>query len=371
MVSKKISFCIVCMNRVVHLKETLPQNILDNKDYPNLEFVLLDYGSRDDLYHWADTVLRPHIASGRLNFFSTRDPEFFHMSHSKNMAFRLATGDILCSVDADNFTGPGFAAYVNEMFSNSDDIFLAPPAIGATKKWWDVQGRLCLWRRDFYKFRGYDERVMDYGYEDYDFKYRLEAGHRQRMVIRNPAFLKAIPHDDSLRISEGFSARKTRELLIGPVDHNISEVIYLQQNNIFERFYINNCLLQRSSSPDISAGVSDNTIMKPRHMYSGEYHIENNMIQLLNRKNEVFLKLEYLTPDYLLSSDSRNFQRVTHLPFCETFLLKRAVYLGRKVYSDNRRNGTIVNPAGFGRGTVFQNFSEEPVILSGDEVWNE
>lgn len=44
-----ISFCTVCMNRTLHLKETLIKNIRDNSAYPNLEYVLLNYGSKDEM----------------------------------------------------------------------------------------------------------------------------------------------------------------------------------------------------------------------------------------------------------------------------------------------------------------------------------
>ena len=45
----KISICTTCMNRLDDLKQTLPQNILDNADYTRTEFVLIDYNSSDGL----------------------------------------------------------------------------------------------------------------------------------------------------------------------------------------------------------------------------------------------------------------------------------------------------------------------------------
>ena len=49
---KKISFCTVCMNRLQYLMQTLPVNIAGNIDYPNLEFVVLNYNSKDDMENW-------------------------------------------------------------------------------------------------------------------------------------------------------------------------------------------------------------------------------------------------------------------------------------------------------------------------------
>ncbi|KKL80749.1 hypothetical protein LCGC14_2001600, partial [marine sediment metagenome] len=48
----KISFCTTCMGRLYNLKETLPKNIEANGEYPNVEFVILDYNSSDGLGDW-------------------------------------------------------------------------------------------------------------------------------------------------------------------------------------------------------------------------------------------------------------------------------------------------------------------------------
>ena len=47
---KQISFCITCMNRLKHLQETLEKNILDNFLVDEVEFVVLDYNSQDEIY---------------------------------------------------------------------------------------------------------------------------------------------------------------------------------------------------------------------------------------------------------------------------------------------------------------------------------
>ena len=98
----KISFCTVCMNRLYHLKQTLPRSIKDNMDYPNVEFVLLDYNSEDGLENWVNTEMSDYIDSGVLVYYKTEEPEHFHRSHSRNVMFKLASGDILINLDADH-----------------------------------------------------------------------------------------------------------------------------------------------------------------------------------------------------------------------------------------------------------------------------
>src|SRR4051812_19983514 len=61
-----ISFCTTCMGRLHDLAFTLPQNMADNADYPDLEFLVLDYHSEDGLESWMAEHMRPHIEAGRV-----------------------------------------------------------------------------------------------------------------------------------------------------------------------------------------------------------------------------------------------------------------------------------------------------------------
>src|SRR5690349_9158200 len=99
-----ISFCIVCMNRLHQLEETLLQNIKDNEGYDNLEFVVLNYNSQDGMDEWVREHLSDYISIGKVNYYKTSEPTIFSHSHSKNLMFKLAKGDIVCNVNADNYT---------------------------------------------------------------------------------------------------------------------------------------------------------------------------------------------------------------------------------------------------------------------------
>ena len=62
----KMSFCIVCMNRVHQLKETLLKNINDNGDYDNLEFTILNYNSLDGMDEWLKENMQIYLSSGKI-----------------------------------------------------------------------------------------------------------------------------------------------------------------------------------------------------------------------------------------------------------------------------------------------------------------
>src|SRR5688572_6172397 len=96
----RISICTVCMNRLHHIKQTLPANIAANEDYPNIEFVLLDYNSTDGLSDWIRDEMSEFIENGRLKYYRTEEPLFFDRTHSRNLIVKLATGDVISNVDA-------------------------------------------------------------------------------------------------------------------------------------------------------------------------------------------------------------------------------------------------------------------------------
>jgi len=84
----RISFCTVCMNLLHHLKETLPQNLIDSENYEHLEFVLRDYNSDDGLVDYIKKNFSTYLLTGRLLYFRTLSPQNLNRSHSRNLAFQ-------------------------------------------------------------------------------------------------------------------------------------------------------------------------------------------------------------------------------------------------------------------------------------------
>ena len=165
-----ISICTVCAGRTHDLKSTLLKNITDNKDYPKLEFVILDYNSKDDLYQFMTSEeIRPYLQTGKVKYFRTQLPKYYQTSHSRNIAFKNATGQIVTNVDADNFTGKGFASYLNRLAHT-----WPRQALYARDKW-RIHGRLGMFKDEFERFGGYDEELKGYGWEDYSLMLRVMA----------------------------------------------------------------------------------------------------------------------------------------------------------------------------------------------------
>lgn len=212
----KISFCTTCMGRLHHLKETLPQNIRDNlpragSDDPQVEFVVLDYNSKDGLEEWIknDPEMVHHMTTGTLVYAKTREPEFFHHAHAKNMAHRLGSGDVLCNVDADNFTGPRFANFLADIFEDDRDVIVHPAFQRVKEKPLEERGfygRIAMTRDSFFNLGGYNEnRFKGWGTEDTHFMLRGYALGLKPVSIFDQEFFKVICHTHQERFANAAS----------------------------------------------------------------------------------------------------------------------------------------------------------------------
>ncbi len=196
-----VVFCTTCKDRTEHLERTLPRNLRDNADHPHCTFVVLNYNSRDHL----EDFLRSHQAdvdAGRLAVYRFTEPTPFRMAHAKNLAHRLGMregGDVLVNLDADNYTGEGFAAYLAEMFREPGVFGWANMVKGELPR--GISGRIAVSREAFLVTGGYDERYAAWGPDDKDFNQRLRRlGFAGREIDRR--FLGAILHNDKVRFRD-------------------------------------------------------------------------------------------------------------------------------------------------------------------------
>lgn len=95
----KISFCTQIKNRAWQLRETLPENLalLEGTEH---EWVILDVGSTDDIQE----VIAPYLSHPNLVFIQ-RNMGPYRMASAMNLAMTCGMGDILVSLDCDNFIG--------------------------------------------------------------------------------------------------------------------------------------------------------------------------------------------------------------------------------------------------------------------------
>lgn len=217
----KIAFCTTCKGRIQHVQRVLAKNIWDNPG-PDSIFVLLDYNSDDGLGDFIKEEFSAAMACGKLVYYRNNEAMRFKMAHAKNMAHRAAIregADILVNLDADNFTGEGFADYVQQAFERTQldpqEIFLWSRMIkGVLPR--GITGRIVVTRNAFLIVGGYDEKYETHSPDDKDFNMRLRRlGYCAQEI--DPYYLQAVNHTDKMRFREYPSARETTNGNVSPV----------------------------------------------------------------------------------------------------------------------------------------------------------
>jgi len=111
---------------------------------------------------------------------------------------------ILVNLDADNFTGPGFATWIASRFpSKREKVFLWANMVktGKDKTPRGISGRIVVTANAFVLAGGYDEQYDTWGPDDKDFNLRLRRlGFEGQEIPRG--FLGAVLHTDRMRFRE-------------------------------------------------------------------------------------------------------------------------------------------------------------------------
>jgi len=190
----RISFCVTCRNRLWQLKETLPDNLAQLR--AGHEAVLVDYGSSDGLAAWVwDNFERP-IRDGRLLFFEVVNDVRWSSPRAKNLAHRLARGDYLFNLDADNWiTGTDIDQIEREAaLGNPCHQFSGATLDGS-------YGRIGVSRALFHDIGGYDESFLPMSGQDRDFLRRIRF-HRGAAIELPPSSRQAIPNSCEEKLAE-------------------------------------------------------------------------------------------------------------------------------------------------------------------------
>lgn len=339
----RISFCTVCMNRLHHLRHTLPKNIEDNISYPNIEFIVMDYSSTDGLEDWMKKEMAAYIDKGILTYYRYTIADYFDRGHSRNMMFKLASGEILCNVDADNYIGENFAVYVNSVFTAENDIFLIPDTKMQYYYIRDAFGRLCTRKTDFISIRGYDEKMKGYGFEDNDLYDRLSHLGKRESVIKDIRYLNAIKHENNDRIANEFFTHYLDSLYIHYESLTRSNVVILFKNGSFHMGAI---------IPDADNGQAP-ALLENLLWTSGTWKKEDQQI-ILNSSTGKDVLIDHKT---FLVHNNCTFFKIENEPFRERIPYELPFITNYSYFLYNKRNRLPVNDNGFGQGSVHKNFS--------------
>lgn len=193
-----ISFCTAVKNRLHHVRQTLPANIQATAGCKR-QFVLLDYGSTDGLEEWVKSNCLGQISSGILTYAQVLPPPtYFAHSHAKNIAHKIASGEILCNVDADNYLTTSYVEDLVGVMAAKNILYCSTSEDhrGTT----GCCGRIAARREHFHGVNGYDEDILGWAGEDADFRVRCIQQHHLDCVISDPKLNLCIHHDDEDRV---------------------------------------------------------------------------------------------------------------------------------------------------------------------------
>lgn len=246
----KLSIVTSVFNRFWQLTETLPRNLETIRNYKDVEIILVDFGGKDspDIAAMIDRDFGYDILSGRLKYFRANNSwDKFHMSTAKNVAHRLAGGEYLFSVDADNYvTHADLDQVLNHFDQFPEGIFhqTIGPAPLRHRQWsryqlfpdsedyhddelvWDGScGRIALAKKRFDAINGYNENFVGMGMDDIDFlirsirtgatykHYRIDRS-ANSVFIDNGSAAKDHQHVDNASNWERMDAALANDVLI-------------------------------------------------------------------------------------------------------------------------------------------------------------
>nr|WP_312323914.1 glycosyltransferase family A protein [Acinetobacter oleivorans] len=160
----RISFCTTCKGRLWQLRQTLPGNLKMLDEHS--EIILLDYQSPDGLKDWIFENFREYLENGQLKYFQMVDDYAYTSAYAKNVAHRLATGDILFNLDGDNYIYDGLLYELRLL----KDYQLFLPRLGIENE--GILGRVGYTRDAFYRLQGYNETLVGLKGDDGDLRVR-------------------------------------------------------------------------------------------------------------------------------------------------------------------------------------------------------
>ena len=189
----KLSFCITHKDRFEYLQKTLLQNLKDNEeDRLNIEFILMDFHESDEVMHWIREIFPKEIGQGYLKYFRAK-MQGWSAPLAKNTAHYVASGSILTNLDCDNFTGREGGRFVLEQYYKEESNLMLWQFSRVRRD--GSYGRMSFYQQAFEDLGGYDEGLMEMGFQDNDLMLRALKMGVKRIERNDKLYNKAIKHE--------------------------------------------------------------------------------------------------------------------------------------------------------------------------------
>lgn len=186
-----ISVVCCCMDRVKNLMTCIKSWIQFDEIK---EIIIMDYGSEPPIKNISQKDKR--IVQYRY------DAEYWHLTKAYNIAIQLAKYDIILKLDADY--------YLYKYFFKHHKLYPNICIVGDKEYDPSLNGFLMIYKKDFMYINGYNENIINYGYDDDDIKNRLKKNNIELHNI-NYEFIKHIDHGDDERKANNYNKFLTFE----------------------------------------------------------------------------------------------------------------------------------------------------------------
>jgi hypothetical protein len=190
----RVSFCTTCCNRLHQFNQTFDRNCAVVAASPHVEWIIFNHSSTDGLDAYISERL--DTLSHRILYAKNLSSDSWHLSVAKNIAHRLASGDILMNLDCDNYIGDAAKWLVHDFQAGYDLVHCWSGSFAD-----GTCGRVALSRSLFYNLRGYDEEFHPMGYQDRDLINRAAAW-GAKILRRHSHGSVAIPNTKEASISQ-------------------------------------------------------------------------------------------------------------------------------------------------------------------------
>jgi len=177
-----LTFIVGCKGRLDHLKQTLP--IL--AQFPNTRCIVVDFDCPEKCGDWVEHTL-PKVQVIRV----PNRPRWLH-AEVRNKGMQAVETPWVCFTDADIRFDPKFVEVVAPLLRPRSFFCAAQYDIGTA-------GTIICSREDFHMVEGYDEMFQDWGFEDADFRYRLDLAGARKAGFPDQ-LVEHIDHDNSIRV---------------------------------------------------------------------------------------------------------------------------------------------------------------------------
>lgn len=192
----KISFCTTCKGRLWQLEQTLPRNVKRLRE--GTELIILDYQSPDNLREYLFNNYAEYLDNGKIKYYYLTHAYNYTSAYAKNVAHRLASGEILFNLDGDNL----IRTSLEDLLKLKPNELYVPRLSASSIDNEGTFGRLGYHKELFYRFNGYNENLVGMVADDGELMCRMiDHGVKRKVSAHFDKAIQNTPEQKQLYVN--------------------------------------------------------------------------------------------------------------------------------------------------------------------------